>query len=120
MKPEEREKERRPQQACERLGAASPACVICSEDDPHCLEQHHIAGRHCGDTVVPVCRNCHRKLSNAQKDHPKSVSDPTLLERIGRFLLGLGDLFDLLTDRLHELGRLLISLAHREADLAGV
>jgi hypothetical protein len=40
------------------------------------LERHHIAGRTFGDENVPVCRNCHRKLSDLQKDHPPHIGAP--------------------------------------------
>jgi hypothetical protein len=44
-------------------------CIVCLEKDPRCLELHHIAGRQFADEVVVVCCNCHRKLSDMQKDH---------------------------------------------------
>jgi hypothetical protein len=76
---------------------------MCGHDDPLALELHHVAGRAYGDDLVPVCRNCHRGLSDLQKDHPPAnrlpPSDP---ERIGHFLLGLADLFELLVRRLRE------------------
>jgi len=49
----------------------SVACPFCGEDDPRCAEDHHIAGRKYDDMTVRVCRNCHRKLSDMQRDHPR-------------------------------------------------
>jgi hypothetical protein len=33
------------------------------------LEDHHIAGRKYDDMTVVTCLNCHRELTNMQKDH---------------------------------------------------
>jgi len=98
-------RERRRQRACERLGTNNPRCPFCGVTDPHTdplvMELHHIGGRSFDDTLVPVCRNCHRILSDWQKDHPASMSNPPGdLERIGHVLLGLADMFELLGSRL--------------------
>ena len=107
----ESQRERRRLRALERLGPDRPRCH-CGEDNPHCLEQHHIAGRAYNDETVIVCRNCHRKLSDRQKDHPKGTGTaPDPLECIGRFLLGLADLFELLIAKLREFGTDLIARA---------
>ena len=119
MDPEKREKERRRQQAFERLGTTKPQCVRCGENDPRCFEQHHVAGRRYSDAAILVCSNCHGKLSDAQKDHPKPAANPpTSQECIGHFLLGLADFFAELSERLREFGRSLIALAGREAKRA--
>ena len=65
----ELKRERRKQRALERLGSNNPRCVVCGFDDPLALELHHIAGRSFDEEAVPVCRNCHRRLSDHQKDH---------------------------------------------------
>ena len=74
MNDHELKRERRRQRALERLGMNNPRCVVCGYDDPLALELHHIAGRAHGDELVPVCRNCHRPLSDMQKDHPAAVT----------------------------------------------
>jgi hypothetical protein len=95
--------ERRRQRALERLGTNNPRCFFCPCDDPLALELHHIAGRGYGDELVIACRNCHRRLSDWQKDHPPRRNDPPIdAERIGHFLLGLADLFEMLVKRLRE------------------
>jgi hypothetical protein len=115
-----KEKERRIQMGYERLGTTKPICRSCGETNPHCLEDHHIAGRRYSELVAQICANCHRKLSDAQKDHPKPERDaPSSLERIGHFLLGLADLLGLVIDKLREYGRLLISEANRTANATG-
>ncbi len=108
----EHKQEIRRQRALERLGTSNPRCVICGEDDWRCLERHHIAGLRNDDETVIVCRNHHRKLSDAQKDHPDPIgSPPDPLERIAHFLLGIADLFELLIKRLREFAAILIARA---------
>lgn len=112
-------KEIRKQNKLEKLDDNNPACVTCGEDDPHCLERHHIAGRAYSDDLSIVCRNCHRKLSDNQKDHPKQIGKPpTTLDTIGHMLLGLADLFELLVKKLREYGIFLINTAQEMAGVA--
>ena len=105
--------EQRKQRAFERLGSDSPRCVDCGETDWRCLECHHIAGQAHGEECAVVCRNCHRKLSDAQKDHPPALAggEPPHLEKIGHFLLGLADLLEMLIEKLREYGMVLIEAA---------
>ena len=103
------DQETRKQNRLEKLGVDEPSCIICQETDWRCLEEHHIAGRAYHDDTVIMCRNCHRKVSDVQKDHPpKTKGSLTEHEKIGRFLLGLADFFTLLTIRLREFGEYLI------------
>ena len=100
--------ERRRQSALERLGTNNPRCS-CGEDDWRVLEKHHIAGKTYDDFTCIQCRNCHRKLSDQQKDHPEQIGTPIELpEIIGRFLLGLADFFESLIEKLREFGNALI------------
>jgi hypothetical protein len=116
MDERERKREARRQKALERLGTDNPRCS-CGETDPHCLELHHIAGQAYGSETIIRCRNCHRKLSNLQKDHPGQQSGPPdLLERIGHFLLGIANLFELLIVKLREFGHALIDQARQQPD----
>lgn len=105
-------REIRRQKANERLGSNSPRCIECGNDNFACLEKHHIAGRgYDADTVI-LCRNCHRIVSDWQKGHPAHrPKPPHQLEVMGRFLMGVADLFELLIDRLEEFGLKLIELA---------
>ena len=103
------EKEARAQKRIETLDSDHPVCVICGEDHVHCLELHHVAGQAYGDDLCIICRNCHRKLSDDQKDHPKQIGKPpTTYECIGHMLLGLADFFALLVEKLREFGNFLI------------
>ena len=113
MNTTDKAKEARKQKRLETLGDNHPACVICGEDNPHCLELHHIAGKSYGDELCTVCRNCHRKLSDDQKNHPKQIGKPPVThECIGHMLLGLADFFALLVEKLREFGQFLIQSTH--------
>jgi hypothetical protein len=104
-------RERRRQRALERLGSNNPQCVVCGCDDPLALELHHLAGQAFGDDMAPVCRNCHRRLSDYQKDHAIGQTSPSgEIEPIRRFLLGLADLFEMLVKRLREFAAKLAAL----------
>ncbi len=82
-------------------------CHCCGEPDPRCLEWHHIAAQAYHGDVVAICRNCHRKLSDAQRDHPTSP-EQSMTDVIGHYLLGLADFFLELAQRLKEFGQILI------------
>lgn len=105
-------KERREQLRLEKLGTDNPVCGTCPERDWRCLELHHVADYGRDDLTVIVCRNCHRKLSDDQKDHPafNPNADPQL-DRIGHFLLGLADLLKLIFERLYIFAHMLIERA---------
>ena len=105
-------REIRKQRRLEKLGSNSPLCGTCGETDDRVLEWHHVAGRKHDPATAVVCRNCHRKVSDDQKDHP--AFDPganPLLHTIGLFLLGLADLLELAIEKMTEFGLTLIELA---------
>jgi hypothetical protein len=103
MQKKELNRERRKQRACERLGTNEPRCPFCGVTDPLVMELHHVGGRAFDDTLVPICRNCHRILTDWQKDHPTNIcSPPNESDRIGHALIGLADMFELLGCKLRE------------------
>jgi len=108
--------ERRKQRTLHKLGSNHPVCVLCGESDWRCLEAHHVGQEAYDHLTVILCRNCHRKASDAQWDHPGRIDDqtPSLLECIGHVLLGLADFFALLVGRLREFGLALIERAKAE------
>jgi hypothetical protein len=109
--------EDRLEQRYRKLGTRTPSCVCCGYDDPLALELHHIAGQKHHDDLSIVCRNCHRRLSDQQLDHPEDVAgQDTTLAAISHYLMGLADLFRMLADRLVEFGRHLIELANGSDD----
>jgi hypothetical protein len=110
------DREARREQALKRLGTRNPSCVVCNEGDPLCLELHHIGGQKHHEDLAIVCRNCHRKLSDQQRDHPADTQGqhPTMAT-IGHYLLGLADLFRLLATSLVQFGTWLIELGQPPA-----
>lgn len=111
--------EKRKQKAFQRLGSSNPQCIVCGEEDWRCLELHHIGQEGFDDLLGIVCRNCHRKASDAQMSHPKplNLTEPIMLERIGHVLIGLADFFELLIEKLRIFGNYLIEMAKQFIDL---
>lgn len=109
-------RETRRQRRLEALGTNEPRCGTCGERDDRVFEGHHVAGRKNDSATVIVCRNCHRKVSDDQEDHPPfdKAADP-LLQAIGHFLLGLADLLRLAIEKLSEFGHALIERAALQA-----
>lgn len=103
------ERQRRQQKRFEKLGTDDPRCGMCGENDDRTLELHHPAARKHDDVLVILCANCHRKVSDDQRDHPTLAAgvDPRLAA-IGYFLLGLADMLRLIVRKLYEFGLLLI------------
>lgn len=104
------DEEDRKQQRLRRLGTRTPCCVGCGETNPVVFEHHHIAGRKHSDDMVTLCLNCHRKLSDKQRDHvPAGAKEPTgPLATIVHYLLGLADLLALVVEALRKFGAWLI------------
>lgn len=116
-KQRELRREIRKESALTRLGSRNPICAVCGEGDPRVLEKHHLEGRAFGATLVHVCRNCHRKLSDLQKDHPKKIAEPPDgLEVIAHALQGLADFFEILVAKLREFARQLLDRADPNRD----
>jgi hypothetical protein len=112
MDDKELAREARKQRRLETLGTNEPRCGACGEGDDRTLEAHHVAGRKCDPSTVIMCRNCHRKVTDDQEDHPSfdKAADP-MLQAIGHFLLGLADLLRLAIEKLSEFGHALIERA---------
>lgn len=93
----------------EKLGVNDPVCGMCGETDPRTFELHHPAGRKQNDFTSQICANDHRKMSfeqNLLSPRPRDA-DP-LLYAIGRFLIGLADMFAEIIEKLYEFGIALI------------
>ena len=110
-------REARKQRRLEALGTNDPRCGICGDTDWRVMERHHVADHGRDEATVCICRNCHRKVSDDQKDHPtlNPHSDP-MLDRIGHFLLGLADMLRLIVEKLTAFGLALIELATSNAE----
>jgi len=102
--------EDRKQQQLRHLGTQKPICRTCGESHPATFERHHIAGRKHDDDEALVCANCHRKLSDKQRDHaPRGLNEPVgQTGKIGHYLLGLADLFEMIVEALRRFGAWLI------------
>jgi hypothetical protein len=107
------DEEDRKQRQLRRLGTQNPSCVACGESNPFVLELHHIAGRKHSNDLSTVCANCHRKLSNKQRDHvaPGSTVPKGQSANIGHFLLGLADFLEMIVEALRRFGNWLIGEA---------
>lgn len=117
MNDHEYARERRKQRRLERLGSNNPRCGMCGETDDRALELHHVAGRKHDETMVPSCSNCHRKVTDDQKDHPAfDPSADAVLANIGHFLLGLADMLRLIVEKLAEFG---LTLIGRSSEIKG-
>jgi hypothetical protein len=115
---DEAEKRRRAriQAAYRRLGTSTPACSICGEDNPFCLEKHEPGGRKHSDLHVIICRNCHRKLEDARRDHLPSIwTPPDPVESLSRALQGEADLFERLAKKRRKDARMLHELSRKDA-----
>lgn len=108
--PKKRDSEGRKSNALDRLGTEHPCCRACGNRDWQCLELHHLPGQKFGGDLVILCRNCHRVLSDDQKDHPEPTSkQPDFQDQLAHFLLGLGDFLALLARKLTEFGKQLLA-----------
>ena len=101
------ELERQRQAAYRRLGTTDPRCVICGEDHWRCLELHHLAGQAYDGLTGIVCRNCHRKLSAPWANAP-NPTEPPLMERAGKFVIGLAEFLSALIERMRQYGAQLL------------
>lgn len=96
-------REKRERHTKRRLGMDTPRCATCGCTDWECLEAHHIAGQAYDPTTDVECRNCHRILSDRQKDHPNQADiPPSFEETLAHFLEGMADMFELLVSKLRE------------------
>ena len=101
-------------------------CALCGETNPEVLkpptrsilEAHHAAGEaNDADLVAVLCLNCHRKATNAQRDHEALTSGraPSGLERLELALRSLGSFFILLAQfcftQAEMLGHTILSLS---------
>jgi hypothetical protein len=113
------DEESRKQTSLERFGGILARCWFCFYGHWSGIEEHHTAGWEYLWLTIPVCSNCHKRLTDMQKDHPpKAAGD--LDEVIGRVFLGLADQLVLWSERmpklietLREWGKALIERSRR-------
>ena len=94
----------------DKLGVNDPVCGMCGETDPRTFELHHPAGqKQDGEFTSQICANDHRKMSFEQSLlPPMPVGADPMLYAIGRFLIGIADMFGPMIAKLYELGIALI------------
>ena len=46
----------------------SKCCLLCFDSEPLIIERHHIIGRKHSQATIPVCANCHKRLSRLQSE----------------------------------------------------
>jgi len=77
-----------------------PFCVMCGEDIPYLLEDHHTYGRNNSAKTVWLCLNHHRKITESQnklspKDRSKNATqegkDKMLFVSMGALLKEMGE-----------------------------
>jgi 5-methylcytosine-specific restriction endonuclease McrA len=94
-----------------RNGVASLACSVCAEADPTVLEEHHIFGKNNSEEKIPLCKNCHPKVTDEQnKISPKSRSSSSPSEKTGFILISIGALLKIISKTLIDLGHEVIDL----------
>ena len=103
-----------------RLGTRHPVCHTCGRRDPEhpeIYDLHHVAGKNHHDDVFIECANCHRVLTDQQKDHVPPGSSPPMgmLATIAHYLLGLADMLAMIVEALRKFGKWLLCEASRTA-----
>ena len=76
-----------------RLKSRHPICLLCAYwRHPAAIEFAHLIPRQFGvGCGAPLCSNCHRELSDMEKDMSyKPTSNEPDLETLGRYLVALG------------------------------
>ncbi|WP_340818284.1 HNH endonuclease [Methanolobus sp. WCC4] len=80
-------------------GKTALRCIECAEDDPNVIELHHVYGRNNSEETVPLCKNCHFKITKQQNKLPRKVRASTasrednirfILVSMGALLEGMG------------------------------
>jgi hypothetical protein len=80
-------------------GKTALRCIQCGEDDPELIELHHVYGRNNSEETVPLCKNCHFKVTKQQNKLPRKVRSSNasrednlrfILVSVGALMEGLG------------------------------
>ncbi|KCZ60299.1 hypothetical protein [Hyphomonas atlantica] len=111
LSPEEMRRER----DYKRLRTRNPICIHCGyHNHPAAMELAHIAPREFHDDGGVLCSNCHREVSDPEKDLPYApqTQNPQI-ETIGRYLLALAEWFERIARTIAEFGAFLLALAER-------
>lgn len=93
-----------------RLRTRNPICLSCGyTNHSAAMELAHIAPKRFHDDGGVLCSNCHREMSDTEKDYSyKPVSQNPMMETIGRYLLALSDWMLRIAETIAEFGRWLL------------
>jgi hypothetical protein len=105
-----------------RLRTRNPICLHCGySNHPAAMELAHIAPRKIHDDAGVLCSNCHREMSDPEKDRPYApVTQNPQMEIIGRYLLALSEWFIRIAETIAEFGRWLLQQAEHVRPYKGV
>ena len=99
-----------------RLRTRTPICLSCGySKSSSALELAHIAPREFHDDAGVLCSNCHREMSDAEKDlsySPQSANPQ--METIGRYLIALSEWFLRIANTIAAFGEWLLDFAENE------
>jgi len=87
------------------------------QNHPLPTENHHTAGRNNDPTRIPVCRNCHGRLTRKQRSWPENWfgEDNPVLVRLALKLRGWAEIDQLRSRDLREMSDELLRLSKRAA-----
>ncbi|WP_321418434.1 HNH endonuclease [uncultured Methanomethylovorans sp.] len=90
----------------QREGKTTICCSTCGVTDSSIIEMHHIFGRNNSEKTVPLCKNCHAKITYQQnKLAPKIRSVNASSEEKRRFLfVSMGGILRVISDQLLTFG----------------
>ncbi len=95
-----------------RFNQISNCCYLCGEDNPFILrkiEKHHIDGRKNSDEVVPLCPNCHTKITFKQNSiSPIKRKSTSNIDKLCFRLISNGSLLEIIGHEQVKIGRLII------------
>ena len=99
-----------------RLRTRTPICLSCGySKSSSALELAHFAPREFHDDAGVLCSNCHREMSDAEKDlsySPQSANPQ--METIGRYLIALSEWFLRIANTIAAFGEWLLDFAENE------
>jgi len=85
---------------------ATLVCSLCGEDDPTVIEEHHVYGRNNSDEKIPLCKNCHVKITEEQNKVSPKLRSPSASpqQKRGYLLITVGALLELIGKTLKNVG----------------
>lgn len=98
-----------------RLRTRTPICLSCGYDNHSAaMEFAHIAPRGIHADGGVLCSNCHREMSDTEKDFSYAPqSQNPMMEAIGRYLLALAEWFERIAETFTTFGDwLLVQAEH--------